>query len=296
MKKMLLKGKEGNKEMKKLRMLVIPIFNKIGWDSRKTAVLACLFLLVAPLARAGEEDLDNYRWRVTAFWWFSQPSGYYKDTSGNTFDLQRDFGFPYYSTFSGTLDWKFKRKHHLIFGVSPIESSHAASLTRTITFQGNTYNVGTLVTADIHSFSFAPGYQWDFIRRDHGYLGILAQINLLDSTASLTGTVTVNGQSVTRTASGSRLAPLPILGLHGRWYPMHDSNRLALEGQFQGMYFFGYGDFYSAKATAGYRVVSSLRLTAGYQLGTRLSIHGSSDEIGIRLTQKGAVVGIEGSW
>jgi hypothetical protein len=282
--------------MNKIKMLGITALNKFSRNPIKTVVLVSLFLFVAPLARAGEEDLDAYTWRVSAFWWFSQPSGYYKDTSGNTFDLQRDFGFPYYSTFSGTLDWRFKRKHHLIFGVSPIESSHSASLTRAITFQGDTYNVGTQVTADIHSFSFAPGYQWDFIRRDHGYLGLLVQINLLDSTASLTGAVAVNDQSVTRTASGSRLAPLPILGLHGRWYPMHDSNRLALEGQFQGMYFFGYGDFYSAKATAGVRVVSSLRLTAGYQLGTRLSLHGSSDEIGIRLTQKGAVVGIEGSW
>jgi hypothetical protein len=63
-----------------------------------------------------------------------------------------------------------------------------------------------------------------------------------------------------------------------------------------GMYFFGYGDFYAARGTVGVGLNHHWRVIAGYQLGSRLSIHGGSHNIGIRMTQKGPVVGIEGSW
>ena len=98
-----------------------------------------------------------------------------------------------------------------------------------------------------------------------------------------------------RSSSGSFLAPLPVVGPHVRWYPV-DSERLSLEGYVNGMYFFGYGDFYSARGLAGIGLSHHWKGIAGYQMGTRLSIHGGSNNIGIRLTQKGPVVGLEGSW
>jgi urease accessory protein UreE len=40
-----------------------------------------------------------------------------------------------------------------------------------------------------------------------------------------------------------------------------------------------------------------LNLTAGYQMGTRLRVKTDSGrQVGLRLTQKGPVVGIEASW
>ena len=206
------------------------------------------------------------------------------------------FGFGSYSTFIGTADSRFKRKHHLIFSASPVESTKSATLQRTITFRGDTYDVGTSVSVDLKSFAFAPGYQWDFIRRNWGYVALSTQIYLLSTKSSVTGQVTVNDQTATRTASGSVFAPLPVLGPRARWYPMPHSSRIALDGQIQGMYFFGYGDFYSAKGTVGVGITHHWKATAGYQLGTRLSIHGGSNQIGLRLTQKGPVLGVEGSW
>lgn len=159
-----------------------------------------------------------------------------------------------------------------------------------------TYHASTQVTADLKSLSFAPGYQYDIIRRSHGYLAFLVSINLLDTEGTLTGTGTVNGLSASRSASGSVFAPLPVLGPKFRWYPLHNSNRLSLDGVLQGMYFFGYGDFLSAQGTAGVAANRHFTFRAGYQMGTRLSVHGSSSQVGIRLTQKGPVAGIEASW
>jgi hypothetical protein len=272
------------------------ILGAVGGMAGRLLLLICLFVPAPLRGHAQSEDLDQYKLRLTGFWWFSQPSGYFdgKNQSGE-FDLGRDFHFGSYSTFTGNVDWRFKRKHHLICGFSPVSYSKSAILLRTISFQGETYDVGTRVSSDVNSLSVAPGYQWDFIRRDRGFVALATQIYLLKTDAKLTGTVFVNGHTATGTASGSFFAPLPVLGPRARWYPL-DSDRLALEGIVQGMYFFGYGDFYSARGQADIGLSRHWKATAGYQVGTRLSIHGGSNNIGIRLTQKGAVVGIEGSW
>jgi len=258
----------------------------------------CLFSLPGVNAQANDKgDLDAYKWRVTGLWWYSHPSGSIRASSDKVaFDLDKDFRFGSYSTFSGMFDWHFKRKHHFTFNASPIYSSATSTLSRDITFQGVTYHLGTTVTSDLNSLSFAPGYQWDFIRRRQGYLALVTSINLLDTTASLTGTGTVNNVSATRTASGSVFAPLPVLGGKGRWYPVHDSTRFSLDGGVQGMYFFGYGNFLYTQGTAQVALHRNLNLKAGYQMGTRLSVHGTNDHIGLRLTQKGAILGLEGSW
>jgi hypothetical protein len=243
------------------------------------------------LASASDgEDLDVYKHRVTAAWWFSAPTGSFTGRANSgTFDLSRDFGFGSYSTFTGTADWRFKRKHHLLFGVSPVVSSRRTTLTRTIEFQGETYDLGTSVESEIKSLAFAPGYQYDIIRRNRFILSLVTQVYLMKTSADLKGTVTVNGQSQIRTSSGSIFAPLPILGPRVRWYPLR-SGRLAVDGSFQGLSFFGYGYFLTARGSG------DIALNLGYQMGTRLKINDDNNRIGVRLTQKGPSVGVEASW
>jgi hypothetical protein len=260
---------------------------------------AVVFALVALPTLGAQEtaDLDSYKWRITAMWWYSHPSGSFNAASDQVaFDLVKDFSFGSYSTFTGGVDWHFKRKHHLLFNASPINSSRTSTLSRDITFRGVTYDLGATVAVDLNSLALATGYQWDFIRRRQGYVALATTINLLDTTGSITGTGSVNGISATRKASGSVLAPLPVLGLNGRWYPIHDSSRLSFDGFFEGMYFFGYGDFYYGRGKANIAVHKNLSLTAGYQLGTRLKVKGTDNRVGLRLTQTGPVVGIEASF
>jgi len=126
-------------------------------------------------------------------------------------------------------------------------------------------------------------------------LSIVTQVCLLHTSADLTGTVTVNGQAETRTASESFLVPLPILGPRVRWYPWH-SGRFAVDGSFQGMSFFGYGSFMTARGTGDLSLSRNWRLNLGDQMSTRLRIDTGTNEIGIRLTQKGPVAGLEASW
>jgi hypothetical protein len=276
----------------------IPMPLMLRNKAMKILAATLFFMTIMPLVCAGQTaDRDVYKWRIDGSWWFSNPTGSIH-ASGNTgeFDLSKDFHFGSYSTFTGKIDWHFKRKHHFILGISPVTSSNSATLTRNIEFQGVTYDVGAQVSASIQSLSFSPGYQYDIIRGNRGYLGIATQIFLLNTKATLKGVGSVNGVSATRSASGSTFDPLPALGPRGRWYPLPNSSRLSLDGYAQGMYFFGYGDFATAQMRLGVEIHRHWTVRAGYQLGTLLDIHGSSNQIGLRLIQKGPVAGIEASW
>jgi hypothetical protein len=269
--------------------------------NRRARVAATLLfvggLALTCAAQTADKDLIDYKWQVDASWWFSSPTGFFRSANNTGYiDLTTDLNFGDYSTFTGYADWRFKPKHHLLLRVNPVVSEQTSTLTRQIEFQGVTYNIGTQITADIRSLSFSPGYQYDFLKRKQGYLGIRTEITLIDTKASLAGTVAVNGTSSTRSASGEIFAIMPILGPQGRWYPMHNSNRISLDGTMEGMYFFGYGYFLSARGFMTVAVHRNWNFTAGYQLGNRLTVHTEPAEFGLELTQKGPIAGLEATW
>ena len=128
--------------------------------------------------------------------------------------------------------------------------------------------------------------------------GLDVNLAYTDARLKLEGNVSGSGGSGSGSVSseGSVFAPLPAVGPTFRWYPIPDSPRLYLDGNLTGMSFFGYGNFISAGATVGFPISHSWDVRAGYLMGSRLKIEGSSDQIAIRLTQKGAVIGVERHW
>jgi len=116
----------------------------------KTMLVVLSLIFALPDLHAQEKtDIDNYKWRVTGMWWFSHPTGDLRASGDQvSWDLGKDFDFSNYSTFTGAVDWHFKRKHHITFAASPVYSSKTATMTRDVTFQGVTYHVGAV---PIHS-------------------------------------------------------------------------------------------------------------------------------------------------
>ncbi|MGB6191405.1 MAG: hypothetical protein WBF42_02980 [Terracidiphilus sp.] len=261
----------------------------------------CLALLIAgagaPLWANDGDDKDNYRYRVEGDWWFAHPQGDFGARSSNNYvNFNEDFHFGDYSTFTGKIDWRFKWKHHFLFDAIPFSVSRTVNVNRTIQFEGVTYDVGTQITTKLRNFAFSPGYQYDFLRRNWGYVGVRVNVSLLDTKTTLEGMGFVNGRSAERSASKSLLAPLPSFGPVFRVYPLPNSNRLSLEGSATGMYFFGYGSLVTAQGSLGIGITHGLAFRAGYQMGNRLSIHGASNQIGLRMTTTGPTAGLEYSW
>lgn len=188
------------------------------------------------------------------------------------------------------------RKNHLTFEVTPFDRTKSFVAVRNISFQGQSFIVGTSISANLKANGYAPGYMYDIIRRKRGHLAIKAQFNIFDVLGSLdAGAQVVNGTPVlAHRAQGTIRAPIPVFGPDVRFYLTKNSNRLFVTGNILGMYFFGYGNFISTFDTVGLSATKHLKIRAGYQLGSRLNVNNNAaTRIGISLTQKGPVVGIE---
>ena len=280
---------------------------------QRVFLLGCILHLAIPAAvccqgpsgalastkQEAQEDFDQYQLRLDTFWFYSNPAGSIRGTANvdsTSIDLQKDLGFNTYSTFTGKLEWKFTRKNHLYVTVSPLYTNHTTTLTRTFTFQGRTFSAGAVTRGDLHALLVAPGYQYDFIRRKRGHLGIGLQIDLFDTSAKISApTQIINGKpQAAVSASGSLLAPIPVVGPEFRFY-LTNSPRVFVEGGCYGMYLFGYGNFVSTADAIGVSLNRHISLNAGYQLGSRLVVNQSSsaDRLGLRLTQQGAIVGAQ---
>jgi hypothetical protein len=182
--------------------------------------------------------------------------------------------------------------------IMPLWSSKTTTLSRDIVWDGNPIHVGAVVQSELHSVEVAPGYQYDIIRRRRGHLGVAVQIDLFNSTAKIAAAAQVTGdgtQQAAVSASKSLLAPLPVAGPEFRLY-LTNSPRLYVEGNVYGMYFFGYGNFISSAGDLGFTVSKHVSINAGYSLGSRMDVNGTSSRIALDLTQKGPLVGLEFSF
>lgn len=281
--------------------------HRTSWLSRPAG--DCFFLLaiagflcgaISSLRAEDPNDYDSYKVKITAFWFYSTPTGNFQGSGQNgLISLQKDFGFSNYSTISAKIDWKFTRKNHFYLAVSPFQQERQRVLNRTITYQGQTFDVGLTTNAKLQANFYAPGYQYDIIRRKRGHLGVGIQIDLIDTLAKISAAAQVTGDGVSHqavSASGSLLAPIPVAGPDYRLY-LTKSPRLFIEGNLLGMYLFGYGNFVSTVDDIGVTLTKHLSLNAGYQLGSHLVVNNNnSNRIGIHLTQKGAIVGLEASF
>jgi hypothetical protein len=239
-----------------------------------------------------DSDPEAYKIEFGGQFWYATPTATLAGSSAQApIDFDRSLGFQTYSTFNGGVDWHLKKKHHLFFIVSPNQTSRTTVLNQTITFRNSTFGAGSSVSSKLRTYSFAPGYRYDLIHRHWGHLGIVAQINLLDIKATITGIALQSSGQTSTSASGSVFAPLPVFGPVGRVY--FAKNRLFIDGNLKGMYFFGYGNFISTAGTVGVTLSRHVDFIGGYQLGSKLAVNGTTDRLSVRLTQRGPTVGLE---
>ncbi len=265
-------------------------------------VVVVLGLLAASCLHAAEtakEDFDAYKLRIDAGWFYSDPTGtIHGANDSGSIDLSKDLGFNSYPTFSGKVDWKFTRKNHLYVTIIPLDTSRQTILNRTFTFQGQTFDAGLTTSSSLNTLAVAPGYEYDFIRRKRGHLGVALQMDLFNTTAKISAAAQVTGDGTHHeavSASGSLLAPIPVAGPDFRLY-LTNSPRVFVDGNVLGMYLFGYGNFVSAAGDVGVAISKHFAILAGYQLGSHLVVNSSHDRIGLRLIQKGALVGLQTSF
>ena len=103
-------------------------------------------------------------------------------------------------------------KHKFRFEYTPIEYDAQKVVTASFVFNGQIYQVGVPVTTNLKWNAYRFGYEWDFVYKSRGFVGMLVDLKYTDIQATLLAS-TVGAAQFTHAR-----APIPALGVIGRGY------------------------------------------------------------------------------
>lgn len=200
--------------------------------------LLCLaFLLSAAPASAqytprGSSDRatgENYRVEFGGFFWNPTPDMVIQSEEfgiiGSRIDLIEDLGLEKsrFGQIKATV--RPGTKHKLRFEYTPINYEQpAGTLRRNIVFNGITYPIALPVATTFKWGAYRFAYEFDFLYRDRGFLGLVLEAKYTDVEATLT--------NVLDSEFIRARAPIPAIGLIGRVYV---ARNISITGEFGGI-------------------------------------------------------------
>lgn len=118
-------------------------------------------------------------------------------------------------------------KHKFRLEYTPIKYNGQNTVPTSFVFNGQRYSVGLPVTSELLWKAYRFGYEFDFIYRDRGFVGLLLETKYTDITATLTATLLGVSQTEFTHARG----PIPAIGLIARGYIVPN---ISITGEFSG--------------------------------------------------------------
>ena len=171
---------------------------------------------------------EDYRVEVGGAWWkpslFGSVSSDRLELIGSRIDLVNDLGFTEARFKDLRITARPLRNHKIRFQYTPLRYTATAALTRQITFAGRVFDVSLPVDSQLGWKVWRFGYEWDFISRSRGFVGVLFEARKTELTAALSSLI-ASGEVVAQ-------APLPAIGIVARAYPLPD---LALNFELSGL-------------------------------------------------------------
>ena len=114
------------------------------------------------------------------------------------------------------------RKHKFRYEFIPIGYEKEATITRSIVFNGQRYNVSVPVLAELQWNAMRFTYEYDFVYNDRGFFGLVLDLKYTDVEAALTNAI------VGREFAHAQ-APIPAIGGAGRVYVVPN---ISITGEF----------------------------------------------------------------
>jgi hypothetical protein len=187
-----------------------------------------LLVLLAAVVRAEAQftpppaitPAEDFNVELALMWW--QPEPALTLTTGDvrvgTVDFVQEFGLgeKRFREFRATL--KPGRKHKLRFSHVPIKYDQDAVLQREVVIENVAFPPGTNANADINWDVYRFGYEWDFVSREHGFIGLVTELKYNRVKAEVTGTASAFGQTQTFDVAVDQTAPVPTIGAIARGY------------------------------------------------------------------------------
>ena len=128
-------------------------------------------------------------------------------------------------------------KHKFRFEYTPITYEVDSTLRRSIVFNGQRFDIALPVETSLKWKAYRFGYEWDFVYRDRGFVGLLLELKYTDIEASLANALV--GSEFVRAQ-----APIPAIGIVGRMYP---AANISITGEFSGFKLPNFDEEYKGK-------------------------------------------------
>jgi hypothetical protein len=196
---------------------------------RYLTVVLCLCTFLGAASRA-EAQGNTGVGEFSVLFWMPEPalglqSGDLVDATGiDEVDFVEEFGLERkrFTEFRLALGGS----HRFRFSYVPIRYDADTIVQRTITFRGQTFNVGAPATTDITWDIWRFGYQWNVVSRQGGYVGLVAEAkyNTLDAG--------IDSPILTSAVRTEQTALIPTFGIAARGY-VHPN--VAITGEFTGL-------------------------------------------------------------
>lgn len=201
------------------------------------AVLCLVFAFIAAPAHAqyaptGSSDPatgERYHFEIAGYIWNPTPDIAITSESlgivGTRIDFVDDLGIEKKRFRQLKAVLRPATRHKFRFEYTPIEYVQAeGQLTADIIFNGITYPVTLPVATDFEWKAYRFGYEWDFLYRDRGFVGLIleAKYTAIETTLS----------NVIDTEFVRARAPIPAVGIIGRVYVVPN---ISLTAEFSGI-------------------------------------------------------------
>jgi hypothetical protein len=161
---------------------------------------------------------EDYHVELGMRFWFPDPgiiigSDSLSAVNPTGVDFVQEFGITKkkFNEFKGALRGG---KHALRVARVDMVYNEAALLQRTIEFGGREFTVNALATAALEWDLWRVGYEYDFVKTDHGLFGLIAEVDFNHVVADLRATTGLN----TVASLTDENVPTPGFGLIGRGY------------------------------------------------------------------------------
>jgi len=162
---------------------------------------------------------ETYNVEASGLFWNPTPdivissagSGNLAGIPGSNINFQTDLGIEKKKLNQLKVVLRPGTKHKFRFEYTPIEYTSTAVLKTRIVFNGQAYNIGVPVEAELDWKAYRFGYEYDFAYFDRGFVGVLVDLKYTDVNASLKSRLVGSEFAHAR-------APIPAIGVVGRGY------------------------------------------------------------------------------
>jgi hypothetical protein len=118
-------------------------------------------------------------------------------------------------------------KHKFRFEYTPLKYEAVKTIGTSFVFNGQRYTIGLPVTSEVMWKAYRIGYEYDFVYRSRGFVGMLIETKYTDIEATLTANLAGIGHTEFTHARG----PVPSIGVIGRGYVVPN---ISITGEFSG--------------------------------------------------------------